>query len=426
MTRARCAGLFLLSLWLFTSSNQSIAAPESARKAILDQYTPTQAQLAEWANSYDVMLQFSLTREFAGKHNLKKSDAFRTRLSNACGTPHLADCQAFLRANRRNIRDSLPDSSLYWKRFWAVIHQPNIFKLHDDPEETLAGIQALLEASAWWFYKDLADDGRIEIDRAIQVYRAGQHWSTGHQTLLLRTVGCALQGFATRQLSYALAQARSDHDLMQLGKLDALVQPPELTALAWGPVLWIERETQRAYQSQQPPDTDAERNAARNEALGIIGEPEISMLLDQPEQYITQVYDLLAAHYIPRSIASWDDYWSTGIPPPSPDTFAGFELATAAAPSYAPYIASERTAHFHTFPLRALIEIYAGRSAPGIPAMPPPKHWHWVWQTEPNQQLCLASDAIHPTTRGLGYRLPKRVCAEYYDAKLLKRLAPNQ
>ena len=242
--------------------------------------------------------------------------------------------------------------------------------------------------------------------------------------MLLRTVGSALQGFATRQVSYALAQARGEDDFVQLRRLDALVQPAELTALSWGPVLWIERETQRLYQSQQPLETDAERNAARNEALGITGEPEISMLLDQPQQYITQAYDLLAAHYIPRSVAPWDDYWSTGIPPPSPGTFDGFELAAAAAPSHAPYIASERTAHFHTFALRALIEIYAGRSAPGIPAIPPPKYWHWVWQTEPNQQLCLASNAIHPTTSGLGFGLPERVCAEYYDAKFVKQFSP--
>lgn len=104
---------------------------------------------------------------------------------------------------------------------------------------------------------------------------------------------------------------------------------------------------------------------------------------------VHRIYDYVAD----RSDASWADFWEHGLDVLAEVPISSFNWSERIA-NYSDFMSNIRHLDAKLYVLRALREIYEGRTSPGIPAQPPPPRWYWQWQAA-NQALCLAPGDIH-------------------------------
>lgn len=411
-------GLVLLSLTCVSNMGFS----EASQTFLLDRYAPTAVELSGWPDDGLLLAEFGQEAEFEDREASTVDKKIRYSLELECATKTFIECRAFINANRKAILHALPDNPRYWALFWQVAKIPNLVDFSLNPSQQLDDYARLINASYWWFFRDLAHSGNVDIEHALAMQQAARNWSTGHGTLLARTIGLAVQGIVFNQMSFAMAQMSNKHNKDQLKKLIRLLKPHKLTELSLGPVFWVEQEWQlRSMRDElsSSPSSEIDIDAARIETFGLVDESELRLMIDDPERFHKSGWNVIAEHYLPISTMPWDGYWQEGVPPPDQERFDKLSQAAVVAPAYGGYIVSERIVHFHLFLFSALGEIYAGKTSPGLPSLPAPDHWHWRWVNGAQPKLCLVADNIHPSTNPMGVESGVELCVEYYDAAAL-------
>lgn len=398
---------------------------QQPHRLFLDEYAPTEDELAQWAENLELLVKFGEVPEFLGREISDRDKDVRAELEQACVVQSFVDCQAYMRTNRLSVMRAMPDNPLYWEHFWQLLKLSNLLDLSRSMTEQMDGHQRLLMTTYWWFYRDLADDGRLEIDRALALQEAISRWLTSHQTLITRMIAVAMQGIAFDQMSFAMAQASRDRDIKQLNQLAQATRPVNAADMSWGPILWAELEwgiRTVLKDRAKNPSSEMDIRAALAQTAGEAEDSAMRMMLQDPETFLRRNNDVLARHYVPISTMPWADYWSKGIPPIDEQDFDVPSFALIGAPAYESYITVERAARFQMFLFPALADIYAGRVSPGIPARPAPAHWRWDWQEGRQPKLCLIGDEIHPTTRQMPHESAEQLCVEYYDEAAVEQL----
>jgi len=115
--------------------------------------------------------------------------------------------------------------------------------------------------------------------------------------------------------------------------------------------------------------------------------------VDHPE-IIHEELGQLHAYFAERSEADTSDFWRNGV-----DVMTKVRITSdpeAASPRWGYYATTVRYTDVSLSVLRALREIYEGRSSPEMPGQPPPDGWAWNWKT-PTQEPCLYPVDIHPS-----------------------------
>ena len=400
-----------------------ISFAQSSPDLLLDAYAPSEEELALWAEEFERLVQFDKAPEFINRELSDEDEKIRGELEVACTTKTFVDCQAYIRANRQRVLMALPDNSRYWELFWEVLRAPNLLDLSRPADELAIGQQRLMQSTYWWFYRDLAQDGRVEIEHAVVLQSAVRRWRAGHQTLIGRMITIAMQHIAFDQMSFAMAQTSRDRELRQLDEITRATRPIYVSDMSWGPLLWVEREWSigASLASWEAP-TEIDIQTALIESAGAIDEATLRSMFEDPAPFWRGGSDLLARHYLPVSTVPWGTYWSDGLPPIDEEKFSENPLTLIIAPSYDSYLTTDRAAHFRVILFPALADIYAGRVSPGMPARPAPPHWRWAWQTGDQPELCLVGDDIHPSVRLMPDQPAERWCVDYYDEASVERL----
>ncbi len=416
------AALTFLALALCAGS-ASLRA-QSDTQLMLDEYAPAADDLAAWAENAAVLTRLGTVPEYADRTLSEKEQKVRQQLEEACMEGTFPDCQAFLRANRPAVRRVVPDNPQFWALFWRLQEGGALFDLSGPLNDQLGGFQPLLVATQWWFYKDLADDGRLDLARAQRLQEAITAWLSGHQTLMGRMIVVAMQDMVFNQLSFAMAQAGRSRDMQRLQDLARAVAPLELGAMSWGPVLWVEQQwgVQTILQDWPAQVDEAHVLAALALAPEEVTEAQIRALVEDPTAVLKADNEVIARHFVPVTTLPWTRYWAEGVPPLDADKFGALSFAGVTAPAYAEYVARERATNFRRFLFPALADVYAGRVSPGVPARPAPARWRWEWREGPQPALCLVSDTVHASTRQMPEKDAETWCVDYYDETAVAKL----
>ena len=409
----------ILICWLVSTS--TLAFAEGEPEYYLDQFAPSAEERAGWQEARQLFNEFVATPEFIGREVSEQDINVRADLDKACTYEiDMKGCQAYIRQHRFQILTALPDNPLYWQRFWALLQvNPHTFLDSDDRPD----YQRLMPATYWWFYRDLARDGRLEIDDALALQTGLNHWLKSHHTLIGRMMTIAMRGIAFRQINYAMAQASRDRDESALRELTKLSAMRPFEEVSFGKMLWMEREYGVAYLEKII--ASPEWQSADIDTLIYERPPELDPkiareLLANPVAFQKSDADIFAKHYVAESFKPWGQYWSEGVAHLS-DEGSGLSLLNASsATAYTAYLATDRYSNFIYTVFAALSDIYTGRASPGLPGRPPPTHWRWEWQEDAVPMICLVSETLHPTTRqGTEEDGVAKLCLEYFDEQFV-------
>lgn len=414
----RSAALFALLSGLTIGATAPATASETQR-TLLERIAPSEAELQRWqANAARRLLLLDIP-EFTDRSATQEDRAVRNALFEQCFAGSFNQCARHLQANRKALLQALPSNPDYWSAFWKFVSQPNMLDLETDFRRTHEGREQFFKASRWWLIRDLIDNGLLQIDRIVALERAIRILGSGFRQVMDRTYALAMRQDISTWASLAAAQASRSADPSALEALARTFQPVAGESLSWGATFWAENEQSVRLNKQlettpDPADIIDFRNLVTHFDSELSAE-EIERLTEDPALYITMGNSRVAEHYERYSSQSWEAYWSNGVTPFS-DADAGiFILAAVAAPAYAGYIESERQAQFATQLYPALLDIYQGKTSPGVPARAAPKHWRWEWRKGSPDQLCLSSDEIHQSTVSHGTDLPLTICIEYFS-----------
>ena len=329
------------------------AADES--EYFLDQYAPSAEERAGWQEARDVYESFVATDEFVGRTLTDHDEKIRNEIEEAC-TYNFKDCQAYILQNRSSLLRALPDNPLYWQRFWEILKvNPHTFLDTDDYPD----YQRLIPATYWWFYRDIAQDGQLDIENILALQSGLDHWHTSHHTLIGRMMTIAMRGISLTQISYAMAQASRDRDEQILRELIQSAAPLPLKEISFGKTFWMEREfsvkSLAGYISS--PDSQTLLQDALVYDLAPDQDPEfLRQFLSDPITVYKSGVDILARHWVSESTKPWNRYWSEGINPIRDEDFQVGFLSAIGAPAYGAYITTDRFTGF-SYTAEAVIHI---------------------------------------------------------------------
>ena len=404
-----------ITLLLFTGIESS------AEDLLIDQYAPTQEEIALWEENAALLVALDKTSPNISPLS-KDQQSVLHELDKACEQDLSHECQTHIKAHRVKLLSVLPDNPRYWQYFWSIVEASNF--LHLDFGNPGLGTNTLIEASRYWFYRDLADDGEIDIERMLYLQQGIRNWRTGHQTILMRMIAVGMHMITSNQVSFAMAQASRQRDLQALNQLLNVAKPASLAEMSFGPVFWAEREYTLRNTHQwmdDEPISDVDVEYAMSLAENAAEQESIRLLVEDPKQFHAADLDLIAQHYVPYSTTPWATYWIQGIPRVPEGFFPRLSFAAISAPAYGNYVETDRFGHFRSFLIPPLFDIYTGAASPGVPARPAPAHWQWVWYDGEQPLLCLSTDKIHPSTHDFK-KTPYEVCINYYDEKAVEAL----
>ena len=184
------------ALWVALLLVTPLCALGDASKNLLDQFAPTPEELERWEEDATKLIAFGETPQFFS-HTLTGADeAVRVDLEKACQLKTFLECRDYIRSNRQKILRAMPDNPVYWERFWSVMNLPNIVYLQPDTSKVVEGTNQVIQASYYWFYRSLAARGRLDFAEAATLFKGARNWRIGHQTLIARMIGIAINGIA--------------------------------------------------------------------------------------------------------------------------------------------------------------------------------------------------------------------------------------
>ncbi|MEM7100878.1 MAG: hypothetical protein AAF541_21645 [Pseudomonadota bacterium] len=382
----------------------------------LDRYAPQAEDLAQWIDNYHLVIEMGQTPEHLNRAFSEEDRAVAKALEVACEMQLLASCLMHIKTNRFAILQALPTNPMYWSKFWQVVELPNFSHLSHENDDLTNGMRRLIQNANWWYYRTLAMNGEVDTDKLLSMQAALNRWRSGHQTLIHRMYAWAIQGIAFNQLSHAMAQAGRSRNSELLRALSAASRPLSLASMAWGPVVWMEREAAldnlERFDSDAPLTEEELQQALVNVPLESQAR-SLELLYADKKHFLKNDYDNLALQVIPNSTIPWPEYWLNGLP----QIQLGHEslsLLAIGASAYNQYVTAERNVNFRMHLFAALADIYSGAVSPGPPARPAPESWRWEWVEGERQRVCLIGDDIHPSTRETNMEI-ERWCVDFYS-----------
>jgi hypothetical protein len=296
----------------------------------------------------------------------RSGDARSTELIRRCQRLN-RECLEFIQSNRTNLRRASPDNPEYWRQYgWLIENGALPVALNDSL--TIPDYRQLMDATYAWLYREIIRNGAADAARLHSHLSAHRRRAALAHNLLDRMVFVATTGILLPAINVHMAHRQSPAAPDGQRALDGLLQP--LTT--------AERSLRRTLEGER-------RHVAA--VMQQHSEPNAVALLDE--------YGRVHAFVAMRSEVDEAAFWQGGVDvegnvstPSDPDNLgAGF---------WHYYAANVRYTDISLTVLRALREIYEGRSSPGVPGAQPPAGWAWNWKT-PSQELCLHPVDIHRT-----------------------------
>ena len=423
--------LFATSIFGNTSDSQGPTSiyetlyPESFKP-----YRPSTQDMARWQENAKLLEKFASTPEFVDYTLTTADNQVRGELEHACVVEGFAECQAYIRENREDVLTALPSNPDYWAAFWALFQKDGFLSNSDLALKARFNKYNVMQ---WWFYRDLADDGRVNIDRAIALQNGLRDWTRGYRTVFDAIQTSALKGIAANQFSMAMAQASAVHDNKSIDTLEKLLKPVDTEALSWGYAFALEwyyiaqslEETQAKNLSEEDTQTAIleELEEYLGEKLWSLDQETFEEAQRDPTQFAAQLHEFVGQAYIAPTEAAWHEYWRFGLPSTLEIGASTPSFVADLWPDYSQYMAIERMVNFQNFIFAALADIYTGRVSPGLPSRPAPARWQWVWESPSDEskqtRLCLASNQLHPSTHLYEFvgqeKDYQQICVDYYD-----------
>lgn len=424
-----CVRLSLTSRVLLLSAilTSSINLAAADKPYFLDQYAPTQEELHTWAENYKAFLTFGSTPKFLNEAQTENQEKVRDVLLYRCPNRTFTECQSFIRSFRCAVRTALPDNPLYWKRFWTVVEAENMITLKQDWANELKTSVALMDAFYYAQYKDLAADGRVNVENAIRLMRAARNWRSGYQSGIDKQSSTAFQGIIRNYMSLALAEANRSRDNEQMHELAELLRPPNPDELSWGPQFWLEREVSLTALVELPANEQDVQDVFEADFSGMglseLDAEQISnAITEDPMAWSKKGWDMIARHYDQEIQKSWSDFWSEGTNEIDNEHISHYPYHAIVGLTIAQPLTFHRESYFWLYLYPPLIDIYTGKASPGIPSRPAPDLWRWDWEESPQPRLCLVSNEFKINLSFKKSDGEYRLCIDYYDEKTVEAL----
>lgn len=298
----------------------------------------------------------------------------------------MRSCLRYLRDEKADARHAVRDNPEYWESYLGLFEVTPLKRLPDDFNDDLL-LHKLINATRHWTMNQLLIRGFLDADEVHFVIGAHRRLLAESNFLIDKIV--FLASFSNSLMAVNILMAQHAHSFPPLEPAKAKLLDEMLQ-----PMTRAEYSMRRIFHGES-------RRMAGQIAKELI---EKGVSIDEPQlEDVYRIYDYVAD----RSEASWSDLWGGGL-----DVWVDvpiYSIEEAYVASYSNYVSNFRYMDANLYLLRALREIYEGRTSPGIPAQPPPARWHWQWHVA-NQALCLTPGDIH-----VSFQNVPTICYDYFE-----------
>jgi len=299
------------------------------------------------------------------------------------------ECLEYIQTNRAVLQNAVPDNPEYWSRYSWLIEKGMVpIELNDSM--TIPDYRNMIEATRAWLFRETLQDGVTDASRLHQQLSAHRRRSAMATNLLERMIFVATTGVLIPAINLHMAHRQQPPTPRDRKLLDSLLQP--LTVEETSMRRTLEGEMRHVFAAMK-------RDA-----------------VDHPHtmrEELVQVH----AYVAERSEADTSDFWRNGV-----DVMTSVVITSdpeAASPRWGYYATTIRYTNISLTVLRALREIYEGRSSPGVPGQPAPDGWAWNWKIQ-TQELCLHPVDIHPS---LAEDHTLELCHTWFEKPVLTSMA---
>ncbi len=281
-------------------------------------------------------------------------------------------CLHYLADNPAAAKAALPDNPDYWLSYLALLEVTPVARLVEEikGQKEIGSRQDLIQATRLWMLKEVSTKDTLDIHGLHFQVQAHRRLLAESNFLLDKMIYLATVGISLPSINVLMAQrATKPLDSAETKLLEEILQPLSKKELS------IRRALRGEFQYFLAGSDTYPNEYALIEEVALADFPKI--------------YTYVAE----RSERSWSDYWSEGL-----DTWVDVPLNIPQywSSSWSDYTTSIRFIDLQLYLLRALREIYDGRTNPGIPGHPPPARWYWQWHDD-SEELCLEPGDIHPS-----------------------------
>ena len=382
-------------------------------------------------NARSVLQRFNETEPYLKERPDRKS--LRTTLNGYCFMLR-PECLDYVRGNRSDVLEALPDNPQYWTHFWLYLKTSPV---GFDPEDlTLTDPRfsygELMNAMAHWVVYYVAKEGAHDVDRTNVFAAHIRRLANDSVVLIDKMIFTAGLGYARSALNLAMSEAAAAGNVEDLNRLTSHVRSFSRDERSFRRVFEGELAYGQAMRATQPSTPEALFAHQRQQhkevlKLGVLSgtsylpEPELMTelelelmreevkhdlaLITEVGKVITQISERTPADYWGKGT----DFVAQGLIDAETDA-RGEELTLMALSAWEDYLRSYRLVDLWYLVLQALSDVYAGRVVAGIPARPAPAHWTWEW-LDNEQDLCLVAISHALSLNGSD---TIRVCSHYW------------
>ncbi|MCZ6643105.1 MAG: hypothetical protein O7F71_16130, partial [Gammaproteobacteria bacterium] len=276
-------------------------------------------------------------------------------------------CLHYLTDNSAAAQAALPDNPDYWHSYRALLEVTPLARLVEEIEISVQ--QDLIQATRLWAFREISTKATLDIRDVHFQLKAHRRLLAESNFLTDKMIYLATVSISLPSINVLMAQrATKPFNVAQTQLLEELLQPLSIAEHSLRRALRGEFQYFLA-KADTYPDEDP-------------------LLVEVALADFPKIYTYVAE----RSERSWSEYWSEGL-----DVWADVPLNISEVwYSWNTYTTNIRYIDVHLSLLRALREIYEGRTNPGIPGLSPPARWHWQWHDD-TEELCLEAGDIHPS-----------------------------
>ena len=392
-------GLLLCSLWMGYA-----LAEEPAAQVSIEELADTYEFLspAEIKAGRDALARLNSTPRYIV--HADEREQWETDVQMQCEGMPPTDCFRFLRSQPATVLRGVPDSPIYWQRYWEVIDATPIgFEADVEPDGPRYDYREMLSSGNNWYLRDLAREGHIDPDK-VHRYLTGVRRVYGRMESLLHQIYyLAFIGQGMLPWSYAMAEASARSDSSEMRRLMTLVRPMDEAEADFLRVVvgesWL--------MMQNLPD-GGDWDTEHFLRSYLLSADELSDLGSAGSKYLEQYAETLLSAAVETQAKGWSQFWREG----SVNVDARLEdnplIDTGWGDAYGYYEVSHRLQENLFTVARAVGEMYQGIVSPGLPGRPAPDHFRWEWMED--SVLCLEpTSTIHPSLSA------HAMCVPYLD-----------
>ncbi len=317
-----------------------------------------------------------------------------TELQSACTNASMKPCIDYLRHNRLQALQGMPNNPAYWRHMLAYFETVPVGPAageypfpKDEPRHNVFG---LLEAVQIWPWYDLAVDGEIDSVALTSLTGNLRRFRAQSSTLMERILFVAGHGIMINWSNVAMAEAAARYDQETVARLQRGLVPMTPEERPYDRIVVTESSYATAWGEAGIPDIDTYRVQYGDDVSGHEYEQEMKRL----QGYLEHL-PVIVEMAVEMGQTSDARFWQYGLqwPPQDEDNPVPPEVLDLLP--YESYIGTEISANVSHYVLQGLADIYAGVASPGLPARPPPAGWRWVWRSD-TEMLCLEGIDLHP------------------------------